>query len=269
MTNIWQNNIAVFKDTIKKSNTIYKQATDALKENTRVFDDADNIFTDKELILNDNMKISVVAGGTVSTAYKMKVSDNKYVAMLNFADAKRPGGWVAEGAQTQEENICRCTNLYAAITQPKCMTNYYGLNLKAGIPDSERHYNEPYTDALIYSPSVAIFKDDITYDDVPVRFVDVITSPSPCGNVGGVESILEHRMRGIFKVAHYYGVTSIVLGAWGCGAFGQNPEVVAKCFANVLKELPLFDEVVFAIRPTAVRDYWDDVTFSAFAKQFN
>lgn len=239
-------NEKVFEDTRIKSTTIFSNDTDTLKNNTIVVPAKDEIISDTDLVLQDNMQIKVVHGGTVSTSYKLK-NDNNRIAMLNFADAKRPGGWVVEGAYTQEENMCRCTNLYETLIQPKCIKDYYRVNLEFGVKDAEQHYNEPYTDTLIYSENVAIFKDDQNYKDIPVKYVDVITCPAPCGYVKNTEKILKRRMRRIFKIAYTHNVTHLVLGAWGCGAFGQNPEIVASCFNEVLKELPVFKYVIFAI----------------------
>lgn len=269
MSYIWKSNVETFIDTRKKSQSVYKEDTEKLLRNTQVYRDADIVIDDSELLVRNDMKIKIVAGGTVSTAYNIDDS-NCRIAILNFADAKRPGGWVKEGAPTQEENICRCTNLYETLIQPFCKANYYDVNLNAGIPDAEHHYDEPYTDALIYSEKVAIFKDDVTYKDIPVKYVDVITSPAPCGEVDDVEIVLMHRIRGIIKAAYLHGVTHIVLGAWGCGAFGQNPKVVAKCFKRVLSAFPVFKVVIFAIRPTGVanKKFARDYVFDAFDRVF-
>lgn len=269
--NIWQSNAEIFMDTRKKSNTIYLQDTKNLLEHTEVYEDACEDIDYSNLVVVPNTDITVVHGGTVSTAYSIKDKNPSCrVAMLDFADAKRPGGWVIEGAQTQEENMCRCTNLYETLVQEKCIKNYYEFNMECGIPDSENHYNEPYTDALIYAENVAIFKDDETYKSIPVRYVDVIVSPAPCGKCDALEDILMYRMEGILQVAYKHGVTHLVLGAWGCGAFMQSPKVVASCFARVLKKFPVFESVVFAIRPT-INDggkIIKDRIFMAFEKQF-
>ena len=55
----------------------------------------------------------------------------------------------------------------------------------------------------------------------------------------------------------------MILGAWGCGAFGQEPEIVAKCFKSILKKYPAFDNVVFAIRNCSA-DY-ENLTISNYA----
>lgn len=261
-------NAMVFVDTRIKSNGLYKQATENLLKHTTVYEDAGSIEVDCVNMINPDMNVEVILGGTVSTAYSL-VDDNRIVAMLDFADAKRPGGWVKEGAPTQEENMCRCTNLYETLVQEKCLKDYYDFNFERGISDCENHYDEPYTDALIYAEGVTIFKDDTTYKEVLPKQVDVIVSPAPCGRCDGLEDILRHRMEGIVMAAYVHGVTHLVLGAWGCGAFMQNPKVVAKCFADVLKKFPVFESVIFAIRPTIVGGRMiKDKTFTAFEKQF-
>ena len=267
--NMWINNAKVFMDTRNKSQTLYSHDTNLLLANTQVYSDPDLEISDSDIIRCNNMDISVVFGGTVSTAYAIK-NDGCRVAMLDFADAKRPGGWVVEGAQTQEENMCRCTNLYETLVQKKCLNEYYDFNLEHGVPDAENHYDEPYTDALIYAENVAIFKDDSTYKDIPIKYVDVIVSPAPCGKCDNLRELLLHRMRGIVKSAYMHKVTHLVLGAWGCGAFLQKPRDVANCFAVVLKEFPVFESVIFAIRPTVSRNnkVVRDKTFVAFDTAF-
>ena len=203
-------------------------------------------FTTEDFV---DSKISIINSGTVSAAYKIKKDNFKaHVAMLNFADAKRPGGWVLDGAPTQEENMCRCTNLYESLITDKCDLQYYKVN---NVNDNaNEHDTEAYTDTVIYSPGVAIFKDDVKYEKVSPKFVDVITCPAPCGPVNNVYDVLVRRIRKMLMIAVDNGVTDIVFGAWGCGAFGQNPKVVARAFADVLTECPVIKNVVFAIKET-------------------
>ena len=244
----------IFEDTRNKSRLVYIDDTRYLLNHTFIYPDGSyEIIPDSDMNINHDMRIKVISGGSVSTAYNIKNSGRR-VAMLNFADAKRPGGWVIEGAQTQEENICRCTNLYETLIQKKCLEGYYNVNMAFGIPDAENHYIEPYTDTLIYSENVAIFKDDVNYNDLPVKYVDVITCPAPCGGVN-TENVLMRRMEKIIKVAYAHKVTHLILGAWGCGAFGQNPVVVANCFKSVLDKYPVFDSVIFAIRNCGLDRY--------------
>jgi uncharacterized protein (TIGR02452 family) len=114
-----------------------------------------------------------------------------------------------------------------------------------------------YTDHLIYSPLVPVFRDDrgaLLGEPYRVAF---ITSPAP--NRGALKSqeeieqlvpTLERRGRQVLKVAAAHAHTTLVLGAWGCGAFRCDPREVADVFAGLLAEpwpKSAFELIVFAI----------------------
>ena len=240
-------NIKEFNNTRDLANTEFLADTNRIKESVQIYDDANKeVIINSVFAFNPDMKIKVVSSGTVNAAYYYKRGVNS-VAMLNFADAKKPGGWPEDGAPTQEENMCRTTNMFEALILDECMQKYYLKNNKKQTVD---HIDEAYSDTIIYLRDVVILKDDVTYERVNPKCVDVIVCPAPCGNLKNVEAVLIPRMRALVKAAYDNGVTDLILGAWGCGAFGQKPKVVAKCFAKVLKELPLFDSVIFAFKQT-------------------
>ena len=175
------------------------------------------------------------------------------VAVLNFANAFSPGGGVTRGAMAQEECLCRSSNLYSALTLPYMLKNYYKHNA--------RTVGDMGSDAVIYSPGVTVFKSD---DAVPVPLdepfrVDVITCAAPYVNPGrarpvdadALQGVLERRIRNILEVAAASGAESLVLGAFGCGAFNNPPELVAEAFRQNLEERGLrdcFRRVAFAIK---------------------
>ncbi len=186
--------------------------------------------------------IHFVNGGTVSTGYKY--AENEHVAILNFADGLTAGGLVEVGETTQEENICRCSNLYPTLTREGCKKFYYDENAKHG---------GVYTDRVIYSRGVTVFKDDVTYKTIFPRVLDVITCPAPSCRMDKYRAggVYENRIKQILFSAIDNGAETIILGAWGCGAFGQSPHLVATAFANVLCEYGgHFKHIVFAIKPT-------------------
>ena len=78
--------------------------------------------------------------------------------------------------------------------------------------------------------------------------------------------VLYSRTEQIIKSAILNKADNIVLGAWGCGAFGQNPFMISKVFKDVLRQYPAFDNVIFAIRCTA--EYWKDNNYQVFVKTF-
>lgn len=194
------------------------------------------------------------------------------IAVLNFASATTPGGGVTKGSSAQEESLCRCSTLYPALTSNALWDAYYSVNRAAR--------NPLYTNALIYTPGVVICKTD---DQFPERLeqpdwveVDVITCAAPNlrqrpGNqynldqsapvVVSPEELLalhKSRARHILTVAASKGVDAIVLGAFGCGAFQNDPTVVAEAYKDVLEEMKgYFSLIEFAIycRPRETANY--------------
>ena len=175
------------------------------------------------------------------------------VAVLNFANAYSPGGGVTRGAMAQEECLCRSSNLYNALTIPYLIRNYYKHN--------EKTTGELGTDAVIYSPGVTVFKSD---DVLPVPLaepfqVDVLTCAAPYVNPNRkkpiplemLEDTFNHRIRNILEVAAANSADNLVLGAFGCGAFNNPPDLVAGCFRYCLVDRgyrDYFRRVVFAIK---------------------
>jgi uncharacterized protein (TIGR02452 family) len=190
-----------------------------------------------------------VTGETTSDAARRLVEREGVsgVAALNFASARNAGGGFLRGAKAQEEDLARCSALYACqITQRA----YY---------DENRAFPSPlYTDHLIYSPDVPFFRDD-RLDLLPAPFlVSILTSPAP--NAGearqrgesgaAIRTALHRRAEHVLRVAAHHGHRTLVLGAWGCGVFRNDPEEVAGIFADHLAS-PRFERafarVVFAV----------------------
>lgn len=169
-----------------------------------------------------------------------------HVGCLNFASAKHPGGRFLEGAQAQEEALARTSGLYPCLlAQPA----FYERNLAFG--------SELYLDLAIHSPLVPFFRDDDGgWLDEPV-LASVITAPAPNASAlrhagqldpAALRQAFERRARLVLAIAAAAGITHLVLGAWGAGVFGNDPELVAEVFAAALTELgPRFSCVTFAI----------------------
>ena len=65
-----------------------------------------------------------------------------------------------------------------------------------------------------------------------------------------IEETFIRRIRLLLRAAAEFGYKSLVLGAWGCGAFGNRPDEVASYFRRVIVDEGLgraFDEICFAI----------------------
>jgi uncharacterized protein (TIGR02452 family) len=170
------------------------------------------------------------------------------VAALNFASAKNPGGGFLNGSQAQEESLARSSALYSSLLRAR---EFY-----------ERHRASTsllYSDAMIWSPDCPIFRDDEgTLLDEP-QLASFITSPAP--NVGAtaenrpeelpqIPEVFRRRSEYVLALAAFKGCRRLVLGAWGCGVFRNDPAVVAAAFVGHLREgawSSRFERVVFSV----------------------
>ena len=187
-----------------------------------------------------------VTAETTGAAARRLCEGGADVVLLNFASAKNAGGGFLRGAKAQEEDLSRCSALYPCqLTQ----RGYYAANR------AERSLL--YTDHQIYSPAVPFFRDE-NLDLLERPFLaSVITSPAPnAGEVlarepdarSQVSEVLVRRARQVLAVAAARGHRTLVLGAWGCGVFRNDPVEVAEVFAAALELAGgTFERVVFAV----------------------
>ena len=152
------------------------------------------------------------------------------VAALNFASAKNPGGGFLNGSQAQEESLARSSALYPSLCRAR---PYYDLH-RAGSSCL-------YTDAMILSPDCPIIRDEEgRLLDAP-QTATFLTSAAP--NAGAIQAeerpllreTLRRRAHRVLSLAASQGHESLVLGAWGCGVFRNDPEMVAGVFADLLR----------------------------------
>lgn len=201
-------------------------------------------------------RVEVSRRRTFEAAVEIRKKHSKArIAVLNFASATNPGGGVKEGSGAQEECLCRCSTLYPALDQRRMWDGYYAPNRAAG--------DRLHTDACIYTPGVVICKTD---EDLPRRLdpgdfvtVDVITCAAPDLrptrdgapvqiSKDGLSQLLLRRARHISHIAAANNVDALVLGAFGCGVFRNDPRMVANAFFMALEEYRnRFDLIEFAI----------------------
>lgn len=173
------------------------------------------------------------------------------LALLNYASARNPGGGFINGAKAQEEDLARCSALYKCLISQK---EYYEVN--------RRQASKLYTDHVIYSPKVPWFRLRARDDPEEVFLASVITAPAPNARQAlrhgdtreEIEAAMRRRCGQVLGVARHNGHRNLLLGAWGCGVFGNDPAMVANAF-NVWIHGPefasAFDRVVFAIYDTS------------------
>lgn len=196
-----------------------------------------------------NTTIEITSETTLEAAKRLIVKEGlKDTVCLNFASAKNPGGGFLSGSQAQEESLARSSALYSSLEANMEMYKY-NRKYKTGL----------YSDYMIYSPRVPVFKDDDgKLLDKPYE-VSFITAPSVNAgvvikqekeNIGNIEGTMINRIRKILLVAAVNEEKSIILGAYGCGVFKNRPIDVAKYFKKILIDENLkamFKRVTFAI----------------------
>lgn len=164
--------------------------------------------------------------------------DGGAVLVLNFASAKNPGGGFLGGSQAQEESIARSSALYPTLT---ACPEYYEVNRSCG--------TTLYTDHKIYSPCVPVFRDDEGALLESPYLISVLTSPAvnagairknEPGSVPEIEGVMRRRIGYVLHTALSMGHQDLVLGAWGCGVFRNDPAQIAGLFAEQLLAGGLF-----------------------------
>jgi uncharacterized protein (TIGR02452 family) len=159
---------------------------------------------------------------------------------LNFANGVQPGGGFLTGARAQEETLCRSSGLFLTLQDHPM----YATHLERELPDS--------TDWAILSPEVPVFRSDAgTPLDEPWTICCVTCAAPYAPDVGQPQSadLLQARIGRVLEIAASYGFDSLVLGAWGCGEFGNDPLRTASDFRRALETdfAGSFAEIVFAI----------------------
>ena len=184
--------------------------------------------------------------------------------VMNFANAHHAGGGFRHGAKAQEESLCRCSTLYASIKSSAAAEMYRYNNT---------HVSQVESDYMLLSPDVCVFRNEHCELLEQPFMAAVITIPAPnrhgAAAFASKELIAEtmtRRIRIMLRIAAKHGCRELVLGAWGCGAFGNSPSEVSGYFKSVLVDEEYgrcFDKVVFAIYGKA-----DGRNFMAFQKRF-
>ena len=199
-----------------------------------------------------------ITGETTLGAARRLVADGGRVLCLNFASAKNPGGGFLSGARAQEESLCRGSALYATLV---AQVAYYDANRACR--------DLLYTDWAIYSPRVPVLRDDDEQLLAEPVLASFVTMPAPNRGAmrerdeAAIAATLRRRIGSIFAIAADRGYRRLVLGAWGCGAFRNDPAAVAAAFREVVDSSAwrsAFDTLVFAIFEAA-RDQGNRAAF--------
>lgn len=193
------------------------------------------------------------------------------VLVLNLANPVNPGGGVRRGAKAQEEDLCRKSSLL--------------LSLESDMAQAYYNYNKSLhtymgSDAIMITPQVEIIKDENGELLPESVIVSVMTCAAPMiteGKEGMSEqeyqSMVYNRIMGMLVVAAHLGYQMVVLGAFGCGAFGNDAEIVSDLFYKVMKDFDyngmklkdFFRRIDFAVMDHSRSQY----NFKQFARNFS
>lgn len=205
---------------------------------------------------------------------------DRRILVLNLANPVNPGGGVRRGARAQEEDLCRKSSLLLSLESREAKRYYdYNRSLNTFMG----------SDALMITPYVEIIRDDKgeLLDDTVV--VSVLTCAAPkvsMGKEGMTESQYEemffNRIMSMLKCVAYLGYKNLVLGAWGCGAFGNDAHVVSDLFYKALKEIDyngrserdLFRRIDFAVLDRTpgqynYKEFYRNFSFDNFFREEN
>lgn len=204
---------------------------------------------------SENKTIVEVLDSDSLLAGKKMVDEGYNPAVLNFANRRTPGGGVLRGAGTQEENIFRRSNLSLSLYQ------FHWHGKQFNIPQKEEHYPLDRNTGGVYSPHVTVFRG-LELDGYPlleqpyqvgVVTVAALNRPAlkdPKHLADDMVPPALRKIRTIFRIAIQHGHDALVLGAWGCGAFKNPPEHIARLFHEVMNEEEFrnhFKKIVFAV----------------------
>lgn len=187
-----------------------------------------------------------VANETTLVAAHRLVRAGYRPAALNFASAKNPGGGFLSGARAQEESLARSSALFACLDGNEMY-------------DFHRARRDPmYTDYAIYSPDVPVFRADegalleepylCSFITCPAVNAKVVLQRDPSRREE-IREAMRTRTAKVLAIAAIHRHEALVLGAWGCGVFGNDGREIAELFRVALAEqfVNRFSKVIFAV----------------------
>lgn len=202
---------------------------------------------------------------TVGAILACPPEERSHLGVLNFASAKNPGGGFLGGAMAQEESLAASGGLYATLLPHE---QYYDFNRKCGTMMYSHH--------AIFSPDVVFFRDDNFDLLAEPATASVLTLPAvnfgqvllKGENVEEADRVMKERMELALALFAEEGMKRLVLGAYGCGVFRNDPAKIAAWWNELLTERgygALFDEVVYAVLDRSR----DQACMKAFQNEFS
>jgi uncharacterized protein (TIGR02452 family) len=194
--------------------------------------------SDKRIPFSET-RVQVTNETTLGAAFRVVERGMRPLA-LNFANGVHPGGGFLGGARAQEEVLCRSSALWHTLIGDPMYE------------DHRKRHQWDATDWAIYSPDVPVFRRDDGMELKHPWLLSFITCAAPYAPAIGqpqAGDLLQRRIHRVLAIARAYGYSVLVLGAWGCGAFENDPQRTANDFRQALEGdySGTFSEIVFAI----------------------
>ena len=196
---------------------------------------------------NHNTIFTVNDLSTLDAGLSLLQEGFENIMCLNFASAKNAGGGFLTGAQAQEESLARTSGLYNCLNTA---SEYYDTNRKMK--------SCFYSDYMIYAPDVPFFKNNKGEKLDAIKKISIITAPAvntgvvkkqEPHRVHEIENVMRQRINKVLAISKINGHDTLVLGAWGCGVFQNDPNDIARYFKDALSGdfNGHFKKIVFAI----------------------
>lgn len=263
-------NVFELQDTLKTTygDIELRRTLRLAKKQAKLYNEDDLVLRKRTYPMFDETNIYLTSNTVIETARKLaKENPAGTVGILSFASATNPGGGVTYGSKAQEECICRSTPLFEVLQMETFKKGYYDVH--------REEKNGAYSDRIIYVPHMTVMKSDepiwdskrkmarlFSYDPKDRFEVSVISAAAPNLRAlkevpdGVIAGIMHSRIVRILEVAYANGIDNLVLGAFGCGVFQNDPYKVACIFDDCLNEEDShgevrkshFKNVVFSVR---------------------
>lgn len=208
----------------------------------------DEVLVNQKPEANFETTFEVAKSTTLSAIIKeCEQEDHSKIMCLNFASAKNPGGGFMTGADAQEESLARTSALYSSQLEARPFYDTH-RNMKSCV----------YTDGMIYSPKTPVIRKNRGELLGEPVFCNFITSAAVNAGVvkrqepeleKNIEGLMEVRMDKMLALSLAKGNEVLILGAWGCGVFRNEPTLIANLFQKNFqgKYKNVFKKVIFAI----------------------
>lgn len=206
----------------------------------------DTLITDMDRSYCRNMsnssvsKVTITHDKTYDVIKQLWIDGECFACVLNFASFFNPGGGFMKGAFAQEESLCAVSGLYPVLSQ-----------LDVYEQRAEKKTPPEYNDEIIYSPAVPFTMSEGELAEP--YLVDIISCAAPnCNRIVMTQQrqymdALNKRIEAIYLRPYLNGCNTLVLGAWGCGVFKNDPGLISNMFASIMSKYQgLYRDVIFA-----------------------